>query len=317
MRVRCFCLKCHGTFVSPQTKLNHQRRQLRTQTISEQLQLRCEVLPATQHDAGPSSLGSSTQLCLPGISAHSPDISGPPSRSGELETLAQPSISVPDLDSFAHANVIYDSDSASRVPSNLVNVNPEYAPEGEDDFSDKDTILDADRGDEGDQLSPPGPIASDPTKDCNNPDPFVVESHDRRGIADLQEPEIPSHLRAVYTLVTWLHLQFHLPHVACNVVLAFLAFFFTFFKLALMPPFTTIQSATRALGINPNTQLLAVCKKCRRVYPSSDSIHMQDNCTTCDIPLFSPELTRQGNHRVTKTLEIKYPYLSLSDQIAS
>ena len=43
---------------------------------------------------------------------------------------------------------------------------------------------------------------------------------------------------------------------------------------------------------------------------------MQDNCTTCDIPLFSPELTRQGNHRVTKTLEIKYLYLSLSDQIA-
>ena len=165
MRVRCFCLKCHGTFVSPQTKLNHQRRQLRTQTISEQLQLRCEVLPATQHDAGPSSLGSSTQLCLPGISAHSPDISGPPSRLGELETLAQPSISVSDLDSFVHANIIYDSDSALRVLSNLVDVNSEYAPKGKDNFPDEDTILDTDRGDEGDQLSPPGPIASDPTED--------------------------------------------------------------------------------------------------------------------------------------------------------
>ncbi len=43
---------------------------------------------------------------------------------------------------------------------------------------------------------------------------------------------------------------------------------------------------------------------------------MQDNCTTCDISLFSPELTQQGNHHVTKTPEIKYPYLSLSDQIA-
>src|SRR5713101_6339513 len=49
MLIQCFCDQCHGTLVSQQTKRNHQRKQLKTKTASEQLQRRDErVLASTQ-----------------------------------------------------------------------------------------------------------------------------------------------------------------------------------------------------------------------------------------------------------------------------
>jgi hypothetical protein len=119
----------------------------------------------------------------------------------------------------------------------------------------------------------------------DNPDPFVAESQ-RQPSADLRESEVPEHLLVVYTMVSWLHFQFHVPYVACSAILAFLVLLFRYFNLAIVPPFVTLQSATRALGVNPKVELLAVCPKCRCVYPSSGSIHMQEKCTRCDAPLF-------------------------------
>jgi hypothetical protein len=152
----------------------------------------------------------------------------------------------------------------------------------------------------------------------DNFDPFVVEARDRKGTAMLQEPETPAHLLVAYTIVTWLHLQFHLPRVACNAMLAFLSLLFRFLSVDLVPLFITLHSATRALGINPGVELLAVCPGCRRgVYPSANSKHVQTECTSCRTPLFLPDHTRQGNHRAVMTPLIKYPYLPLSEQITS
>jgi hypothetical protein len=320
MPIRCFCDECGGSLVSRQTKFNHQRKNLKTQTISgRQLQRGYEVFPAAQHIAGPSSLAAPIHLRPPsGVSVPPLDVSGLSGTSDEPGSLAQASTSVSDLDAFT--NLIYDT--APGFPSNSINVNPEYIDvhegeyiqEDDDDFPDEDAILDdADLDDDSGHSISPTPLASDPTED--NPDPFVVEALDRQGNANLQE--IPIHLLVVYTMITWLHFQFHLPYVACNAVLAFLALIFKFFNLAIALPFITLQSATRALGADPGIILLAVCPKCRSVYPSSGSRHMQDTCTTCQVALFLPEHTRRGHHRTIKTPVIKYPYLPLSEQIVS
>src|SRR5216684_6951393 len=79
MHTHCFCDKCHGTYVSLQTKLNHERKQLKAETILEQLKRKHyrDILPAKQHSAGPSSslVISPVDLHpLSGISTHSTDI---------------------------------------------------------------------------------------------------------------------------------------------------------------------------------------------------------------------------------------------------
>ncbi len=154
-----------------------------------------------------------------------------------------------------------------------------------------------------------------PTED--DVDPFVVEPRYRPGTVNHQDSETPEHLLVVYAMVSWLHFQFHLPHAACNVVLAFLALLFRFFSPAITLPFISLQSATHALGVDPLVKLLAVCPQCKGVYPSSGSRYMQDTCSACHIPLFLPDHTRQGNCCTIKTPVIKYSYLPLTDQIAA
>jgi hypothetical protein len=128
---------------------------------------------------------------------------------------------------------------------------------------------------------------------------------------------MPEHLGLIYALVSWLHFQFSLPRVACNALLAFLACLLRFLRPDLSAPFVTLQSATRALGLNPAIQVLPICPKCRDVFPSAFSKHVQDSCTICQEPLFLAGETKRGNQRGVKSPIIKYPYLSLSDQIRS
>ena len=154
---------------------------------------------------------------------------------------------------------------------------------------------------------------TDTTEDT--PDPFVAK-HAGQGAA-IQDFNIPSHLLVVYTMVGWLYFQFHLPRVACNAVLAILACIFRLVNPTLTAPFITLQSATRAIGVDNAILLLAVCPKCREVYPSSESRYSKESCTTCNTPLFLSDHTRQGNQRAFKNPIIKYPYLPLSDQIRS
>src|SRR5229473_586390 len=317
MRTRCFCDKCHGTYVSLQTKLNHERKQLKAETISEQLERKCyrDILPAEQHGARPSSSSvvSPVDLHPPsGISTHSTDISGPSGVSDGPGSLGPASTLASALDVFNHLG--YDTTLA--IFSNADDVNPEYVPKDNVDFPDEDSHLeDADLREGGDQSITLTPPMSIPTED--DVDPFVVEPRYRPGTVNHQDSETPEHLLVVYTMVSWLHFQFHLPRAACNAVLAFLALLFRFFSLAITPPFISLQSATRALGVDPLVELLAVCPQCKGVYPSSSSRYMQDMCSACHIPLFLLDHMRQGNRCTIKTPVIKYSYLPLMDQIAA
>jgi hypothetical protein len=296
MSARCFCDMCNGTLVSRQTRLNHQRKQLKNETISQQIQRKYEVLPATQQVAGPSSFVS-----------HLP--------SGTL-------VSATEDDVFM--DVIYDTtpeilpgavdvnqqDGTANGEYVLDNQEEELLHEDDVDFPDEDSDAPEDLEDRG--------AAAQSISLTDRPlvaDPFVVEN--RAGTSNDREPKVSEHLLVVYAIIAWLHFQFHLPRVACNALLAFLARLLRYFDPTATSPFVTLLSATRALGVDPAVELLAVCPKCRDVYPSSGSRHAQEKCNTCHIDLFLPDHTRRGNSRAVKTPVIKYPYIPLSEQVRS
>jgi len=165
---------------------------------------------------------------------------------------------------------------------------------------------------EEEHLTITSPLPSEPSED--DPNPFVVEPT-TQSTANVEQ--IPDHLLVIYAVVSWLHLQFLLPRVACNALLVILAHLLTFFDLTIITPFITLQSVTRTLGLDPTIQVLSVCPNCREVYPSAASKHIQETCIACKVGLFRSDQTRKGNQHITKIPLIKYPYFPLSDQIAT
>ncbi|KAG1796123.1 hypothetical protein EV424DRAFT_1353275 [Suillus variegatus] len=152
--------------------------------------------------------------------------------------------------------------------------------------------------------------------DEDDPDPFMLEdgfnsTHDR----DLTA--VAPHLITIYALVSWLHLQFHLPRAACNALLAILGCIIVALSPAIDTPFITLQSSHRVLGVDKNIFVLPVCPTCRDVFPPAGSTKSHDTCTLCGVDLFLPDMTKRGNQRATKTPIVKYPYLPISEQIKS
>ncbi|KIK82183.1 hypothetical protein PAXRUDRAFT_154345, partial [Paxillus rubicundulus Ve08.2h10] len=121
----------------------------------------------------------------------------------------------------------------------------------------------------------------------DHPDPFMVEE-----TFHSDDHDTPPHLLTVYTLVSWIHLQFHLPRVACNTILAILTCILVLLSPTIATPFITLQSSNRVLGVNKLICLLPVCPSCCNVFPPSGSLHTQDTCTLCDVPLFQLEHTK-------------------------
>jgi len=154
-----------------------------------------------------------------------------------------------------------------------------------------------------------------PSDHIEDTDPFLVDQPPVQSITDISE--LPKHLLAIYTIVSWLHIQFNLLRIACNALLEILACLVTFFNTQLALPFVTLPSVTRSLAIAPSIDLLPVCPNCQDVFPSAASQHMQDTCTSCKVPLFLLSHTNRGNLCNVKTPVIKYPYLLLSQQLVS
>ncbi|KAL4067321.1 hypothetical protein V8B97DRAFT_2025151 [Scleroderma yunnanense] len=84
--------------------------------------------------------------------------------------------------------------------------------------------------------------------------------------------------------------EFHLPHIACNALLAVFMLLLLFLNPNITVPFTTLQSSNCLLGVNKHIHTLLVCLTYQ---------------------------TLHGNACAAKTLVIKYPYLPLSEQITS
>lgn len=146
----------------------------------------------------------------------------------------------------------------------------------------------------------------------DSPDPFAPETLET---ASTDVSGLPPHILSIYCLVAWLHAQFHLPRAACNALLACLACLVYFLAPQVDIPYITLKSANRAIGLTDiPIHILAVCPGCKEVFPSTPTT--PDKCTKCAASLFS-DVTLRGNTRKDRTPLIKYPYLSISEQLSS
>ncbi|KAL4078647.1 hypothetical protein V8B97DRAFT_2021036 [Scleroderma yunnanense] len=151
----------------------------------------------------------------------------------------------------------------------------------------------------------------------DDPDPFQVDDNSRSCINFKYLSAQPTYLLIIYMMMTWLHLQWHLPHAACNAVLSILSCLLFTLCPTLLAPFVTLPLAMKVLGLNLQTHKLPCWPSCHEVYLPAGSLHMQDECIMCKILLFLPDQTKHGLLCSKKISCVKYPYLSLSDQIQS
>src|SRR5713101_942701 len=227
MSTRCFCDTCNGSLVSRQTKLNHQRKQLKNEMISQQIHRKDEDLPATQQVAGPSSF----------ISHHpSPYVSGPLDTSdsngepGSRGLVGHNFVSVMEDDVFM--DVIYDT--IPEILPDAVNINQqdrdgEYVLDNqEEEVLHKDDIDFPDEDLNAPEVPEDRGTAALSLTDSLGTNPFVIEHY--ADPSNHREPEVLEHLLVMYAIIGWLYFQFHLPRVACNAVLAFLACLLRFFN---------------------------------------------------------------------------------------
>ncbi|KAJ7036197.1 hypothetical protein C8F04DRAFT_1036865 [Mycena alexandri] len=130
----------------------------------------------------------------------------------------------------------------------------------------------------------------------------------------------------ILLMTSWLHLHFHTPHAACNLVLRVLRSIFL--CLGLVTPQdkvpVTLTTTFKRLGLNENFEVCAVCPQCRRTYPQDSPADLM--CSHCRIPLFNtspvsafatvPLLTSSRPKPAPKPKPVlQSPYLSLSTQI--
>jgi len=297
MPICCYWNICHGILIPPQTKCNHERATLKNQMVSQQ-NVRWPDLANTHTIWEISSTTDPLPLHI---------MPGPDS----------PSMSNPLMDLNDSPHIINDLNNclaSESEPLQFNQITKDLAKEDQEELcqesdGDQEEFVDEDIPSHQDPDCGPSALTED------DPDPFLVNRHPTN--ASVNVLDIPHHLLIIYTMVSWLHLQFNLPHIACNAVLAFLTCLVMFFNPQILAPFITLQSITRTLAVDPSIELLAVCPKCRDILPSAASEHMQHSCTSCKIPLFLPDHTKRGISCITKTPEIKYSYLSLSQQLIS
>jgi hypothetical protein len=122
------------------------------------------------------------------------------------------------------------------------------------------------------------------------------------------------HLLTIYCVVSWLHTQFHLPRSACDALLTIWLIFLTFIAPTLEPPMVTLKAVNSALGLSDvPIHVLAVCPGCREVFPGSS--HTATQCSQCESDIFGEVPT--AGRRKSRIPLIRYPYLSISEQLAS
>ncbi|KII90060.1 hypothetical protein PLICRDRAFT_577787 [Plicaturopsis crispa FD-325 SS-3] len=149
-----------------------------------------------------------------------------------------------------------------------------------DDMDNDDDDEDDDQTGGGDSADPtPGELSHPSVTliDEDSPDPFLSESSHSSQTSSIAL--LPPHIMCIYSLVTWLHLFFHLPRAACNALLSGLALLVFFLNPNVATPFVTLSAANRALGLEFPIHILPVCPGCKEVFPMSDKTH--EACTAC------------------------------------
>lgn len=353
--VRCYCKVCNGVLVAPYVFRSHERSDLRQRTLADQAHFTRRVgqhIPQAHADVRPIPRGFSVPLHEPPPPL-SPEFNDPlddtildsaltdedlgiPTPGSPLPNLG-PNVRSPDallaaIDHFDAYSAVtmagarpLTAHDAHRLPidpgqhafeRHLAKTVEEMQRE-QATLDDEEEIQDFDGDgcfDGPDEEDDRAPIQTEPGED--DPDPFLPDddyfSEDHMDLSHL-----PHHLLVIYALVSWLHLQFHLPRVACNALLAILTCILLSIAPTIETPFITLQSSNRVLGVDKTIYTLPVCPSCREVFPPAGSPHTVDACPICLDDLFLPGHTLRGNQRAVKSPVIKYPYLPLSEQLKS
>jgi hypothetical protein len=90
----------------------------------------------------------------------------------------------------------------------------------------------------------------------------------------------------IILLTSWLHLHYHLPHTACNLILRVLRVIFVTLgalDIESRPPLT-LNTTLKRLGLIDEPRVLPTCTKCWCMYPSTSAPDLK--CSVCQIAIF-------------------------------
>ncbi|KAG1841027.1 hypothetical protein DFJ58DRAFT_732636 [Suillus subalutaceus] len=329
VRCYCKVTKCNGILVPPHVFRSHERSDLRQRTLADQANFaRCvgqRIISQGDADIEPVPRGFSVPLHEPPPPL-SPEFRDPledvvldygaltdvdfgiATSSGPLPNLGpnmrSPKVLIAAVDHFdvynnataagsrpltAHDAHKLPLDPEQRAFEQQLAKTVEEMQREQAALDDEGEIQDFDGDgcfDGPDEEEDRAPIQAEPGED--DPDPFLPdEDYFSEDHTDLSH--LPHHLLVIYALVSWLHLQFHLPRVAYNALLAILACILLSIAPAIDTPFITLQSSNRVLGVDKTIYTLPVCPSCREVFPPAGSVHTVDTCLICLDDLFLSE----------------------------
>lgn len=157
--------------------------------------------------------------------------------------------------------------------------------------------------------------------DENTPDPFYKPSTS----LPLPPPDstaVHPHpgVYLLYMLVSWLHLQFHLPVRACTALMNVVCLIIQSFGQTVNPPPTiTLHRIMGKLEVEPTFNILPMCPSCLEVYPDTpDTPSICKNCSTFVFKANQPRLGASSHVPAsTQTPLLRFPYKSIESQLVS
>ncbi|KAG1743168.1 uncharacterized protein EDB91DRAFT_230405 [Suillus paluster] len=264
-RCTCQAYRCNGVLIPEHTARAHERRDLREKTAASQAQFKRPLLsPDVQfHDPHRISespveqemldygflTGEDVDLMthcsnLPnlGPNFHSPEALHDAVDHFSAYNAASSSSSRP-LTSYEAHHLPHDPEQRAldreieKAIEAIQNEDSQVLQQHEDGLDDLDINVNGifdDQDDEDNNVMP----STDPNED--DPDPFLPEEG-FNSTRDRDLTDTPPHLIMIYALISWLHLQFHLPRAACNALLAILGCILVALSPAIDTPFITLQ----------------------------------------------------------------------------
>lgn len=150
----------------------------------------------------------------------------------------------------------------------------------------------------------------------NTPDPFARAESEKSQRYSRSAPKGPVHygLSMLYMLVAWLHLQFHLPFCACNIILGVVPLIARAFGAAVPPALTTLNGVLDAMDLEPNVRVFPVCPRCKEVYPDGQST--PSVCPQCSTFMFK-DARDSETPATARTPLLRFPTLSLEEHLTT
>ena len=123
--------------------------------------------------------------------------------------------------------------------------------------------------------------------------------------------------RILLLLTSWLHLHYHLPHAACNLMLRVMRIIFVSLGALTLedrPPLT-LNTTLKRLGLVDNFRILPTCPNltCWIMYPADSPWSLK--CGVCDTNIFLPVGSDNTNGSIAYRPALVTPTRLISEQL--